>query len=388
MMKLPVTRFTQVHEGGVPVELYLTVLTVDQLMERAKIDVRKPGATTGYQREPTESRVREIARYVTTQGGIMPTAVLVNIRDGARFEEQAPDSTLGWLHIPDAEPFWIEDGQHRYYGLELAKNKYGFEVEKYDIPVVFTTVPYQEELRLFYVVNAKAKSVPTDLTATLLMEQAVEKISQGERVKVNEVRKAVGVYIAQRLAQEPGPWHGKIRLPNEDKSVIKQKPVSVSTFASTLRAFLADKWVQRRYQGTDHDSQAWRNLYEVVRNYWIAIQELMPEATANVERYSVQKPLGTWVFHDILPDVVDLARRAGDWSPKYFRSQLERLEEWVRDSTWDMEGSEPIVRANNRQAIEYLTGQMRQLFVETPGLHDAEDALPQGSAPAAEVDLS
>jgi hypothetical protein len=46
------------------------------------------------------------------------------------------------------------------------------------------------------------------------------------------------------------------------------------------------------------------------------------------------------------------------------------------------------VRANNRQAIEYLTGQMRQLFVETPGLHDADDALPQGSAPAPDVDLS
>lgn len=204
-MKLPVTRFTQVHEGGVPVELYLTVLTVDQLMERAKVDVRKPGATTGYQREPTESRVREIARYVTTQGGIMPTAVLVNIRDGARFEEQAPDSTLGWLHIPDAEPFWIEDGQHRYYGLELAKNKYGFEVEKYDIPVVFTTVPYQEELRLFYVVNAKAKSVPTDLTATLLMEQAVEKISRGSGSRSTRSARRSGCTLPSGSRRSQGP---------------------------------------------------------------------------------------------------------------------------------------------------------------------------------------
>jgi hypothetical protein len=98
--------------------------------------------------------------------------------------------------------------------------------------------------------------------------------------------------------------------------------------------------------------------------------------------------LGTWVFHDILPDIVDLARRAGDWSPKYFKAQLERLDMWVRDSTWDMEGSEPIVRANNRQAIEYLTGEMRQLFVETPGLHEPEDALPEGSAPGSDVDLA
>src|SRR5262249_49114584 len=148
-MKLPVTRFTQVHEGGTPVELYLTILTVDQLMERAKVDVRKPGATTGYQREPTESRVREIARYVTAQGGIIPTVWLETIRRVARFEEQAPSAKQGLLHIPDDEPFWIEDGQHRYYGLGLAKDKYGFDVTAYDIPVVFTTVPYQEELRLF-----------------------------------------------------------------------------------------------------------------------------------------------------------------------------------------------------------------------------------------------
>jgi hypothetical protein len=50
--------------------------------------------------------------------------------------------------------------------------------------------------------------------------------------------------VAKRLAQEPGPWYRKIRLANEDKSVIKERPVGTSTFGSTLRPALMDAWMR------------------------------------------------------------------------------------------------------------------------------------------------
>ncbi len=211
-MELSVTRFRQGKH-----ELYLSVLSAGELTPRCQVDVYRPGPEpTGYQRDPTVSRVRAVARYVSdTHGlGLMPTAVLVNIREGAVFTPERPGARKGTLYVPDDEWFWVEDGQHRYKGLELAAEKYGFKPDDYDVPVVFTTVSLPEERDIFVVVNDKAKSVPTDLTSTLFMDQfgeAVRGMTGGKDDKsltATEMRKAAGVYIASRLAKEPGPWLG------------------------------------------------------------------------------------------------------------------------------------------------------------------------------------
>lgn len=398
-MELPVTRFTQVHaqgydvkvkhgletkvpKGAQPIDMYLAVIPADLLIRKAAVDARTASNPSGYQRQAVPSRERAIARYVTHKGGIMPTAVLVNIREGAQFVS-GPDERHGTLVIPDDEKFWVEDGQHRKGGLEEAQVKYGFDLTAYEVPVVFTTVPLEEERQIFYVVNHEAKSVPTDLTAELIAEDTVQKISEGERPSALAVRQAVGQYIAKRLAQEPGPWHGKIRLAEQGKEVAKTKPVGTSTFGSTLRPTLVDAWVRRTYEGHQPDSKQWRDLYEVVRNYWLALAALMPSASADVEHYSLQKPLGAYVFNQIMPEFLDLARRAGDFSPKFFQAELERLQEWVTDAQWNItaEGQEPMVKANNRQVIEHIVKQMKILLDENPSQQVADVVLPEGSAP-------
>jgi len=396
-VKLPVTRFTQTHkedaegaQGGQPIALYLAVLPADQIIARAKVDVRKPGTTDGYQRAAVPSRRRQIARYVKLGGGLMPTAVLVNIRHGAEFVPGSEGSQFGHLEIPDGEPFWVEDGQHRLGGLQDASESPGnFNAAQYEVPVVFTTVPYDEEVRIFYVVNHEAKSVPTDLTAELIAEQVGKKIAFGEKPTAQEKRKAVAVYVAKRLAQEPGPWYRKIRLANEDKSVIKERPVGTSTFGSTLRPALMDAWMRRMYEGTEPDSAAWRDIYEVIRNYWLAIKALMPDASNDPEHYALMKPLGAYVFNEIMPDFLELAVRAGDFSPKFFQAELERLAEWVADAQWNIteNGQEPMVRANNRQVIEYIVKQMRLLLRDNPSQQVAAVVLPEGSAPQPGTDV-
>jgi DGQHR domain-containing protein len=405
-MELPVTRFTQVHvqgydvktrhgletkvpKGAQPIDMYLAVIPADLLIDKAAVDARTTDNPEGYQRQAVPSRQRAIARYVTQKGGIMPTAVLVNIRGGAQFVPGTDDDRRGILVIPDHEKFWVEDGQHRKGGLAEARAKYGFDLAEYEVPVVFTTVPYEEERRIFYVVNHEAKSVPTDLTAELIAEDTVQKIEEGERPSAQAVRQAVGQYIAKRLAQEPGPWYSKIRLAEQGKEVAKAKPVGTSTFGSTLRPTLMDAWVRRTYEGQVPDSKPWRDLYEVVRNYWLGLAVLMPAASKDVEHYSLQKPLGAYVFNQIMPEFLDLARRAGDFSPKFFQAELERLQEWVTDAQWDVSpsGREPMVKANNRQVIEHIVKQMRALLEENPSQQVEDVVLPEGSAPGLSSDL-
>jgi DGQHR domain-containing protein len=368
--------------------MYLAVIPADLLIDRTAVDARTAANPGGYQRQAVPSRERAIARYVTQKGGILPTAVLVNIRDGARFVPGS-DDRHGTLVIPDHEKFWVEDGQHRKGGLAEAQTKYGFDLSAYEVPVVFTTVPVEEERRIFYVVNHEAKSVPTDLTAELIAEDTVQKITEGERPPALAVRQAVAQYIAKRLAQEPGPWFNKIRLAEQGKEAAKAKPVGTSAFGSTLRPVLMDAWVRRTYEGQPPDSKPWRDLYEVVRTYWLALAALMPDASDDVEHYSLQKPLGAYVFNQIMPEFLDLARRAGDFSPKFFQAELERLQEWVTDAQWDITagGREPMVKANNRQVIEHIFRQMKALLDENPSQQVSDVVLPAGTAPGLSTEL-
>ena len=220
-MELPVTRFSQVHaegydvkvrhgleikvrKGAQSIDMYLAVIPADLLIEKAEVDARTTNNPRGYQRQAVPSRERAIARYVTQKGGIMPTAVLVNIREGAQFVP-GDDGRHGTLVIPDHQKFWVEDGQHRKGGLAEAHTKYGFDLGVYEVPVVFTTVSYEEERQIFYVVNHEAKSVPTDLTAELIAEDTVQKIGEGERPSAQAVRQAVGSTSPSGLLRSLGP---------------------------------------------------------------------------------------------------------------------------------------------------------------------------------------
>jgi hypothetical protein len=48
---------------------------------------------------------------------------------------------------------------------------------------------------------------------------------------------------------------------------------------------------------------------------------------------------------------------------------------------------EPIVKANNRQAIEYIVGQMRQALRDVPSEQVTEVVLPTGGAAAPEANV-
>jgi DGQHR domain-containing protein len=372
-MDIPVTKFRQVHafglkqgrggfkerKGAQALDLYLGVLPAVSLVGRVKVDVKTHANPDGYQRPLSETRAKAISRYVRNDGGLMPTAILVNIRGSYEFIETG--GRQGILRIPDGETFWVEDGQHRSMGLKHA-GETGFDTSMYEVPVVFTTLSVDEERKLFLVVNKEAKSVPTDLTAELIGQDIMERIGDGERPSILDIRKAVGVYVAQRLAREPGPWCDRLRTAAETKAVAKEKPVGTATFASTLRPALMDRWAQRRYEPGKSTPDDWNEIYNAVRNYWLALESLMPKASADTHEYSLRKPIGVYCFHQIMPEFLDLARQENDFSAEFFTDKLSHLGEWVEDEQWDTTAKnnrEPMVKANNRATIEMIVARMK-----------------------------
>jgi DGQHR domain-containing protein len=376
MQSIRVQKFRQMHDGE-PVDLYLGALPAVELLARTRIAVFDPETKEGYQRAATETRMREISRYIQKQEGMLPTAALVNIRQGAHFVPDGYDN-FGCLEIDTAEPFWVIDGQHRIGGLRLAYD----QVRKnpaaslnYDVPVVFCLDFEQAaEMDLFLIVNSKAKSVPTDLTAELIHDRVRNQLAENPdaRPKLNELLKHVGVDVAHYLTEQPGPWYNRIRLANELKSDVKRKPMQVNTVASSLQPVLRERWVEGLY--SDPNDLKHVRLGRVVHTYWSALAELMPEAFADIEKHAVQRPIGVYSFHKLLPDVLERCRRKGSFSQSTFHTLLEPLEEWVSSRTWQTvpdDIGDPLVHANNRQSIELIVRKMRVLFgIETPELPD------------------
>jgi DGQHR domain-containing protein len=379
-----------------PIDLYVSVIDAETLVTskapdgkpRFRADQRIPGTNQGYQRQLAHSRTSAIDRFVRGGGphggGLMPGAILLNVREGAVF---TPDNggSYGTLHVPDDEPVYITDGQHRVGGLaETWKHPGDVKLGEYGVPVVFTTLDSITEIRAFYVVNKEARSVPTDLTSELLADIDATRVAAGETISLPRLRKDVGTYIGKRLAEEAGPWSGKIRRAEEGKENIKVKAIGISQFGASMHPVLTDAWVTRRLQeSAKADSMAWREVYEVVRSYWTAITDLMPVAAGDRASYALQKPLGAYVFNALLPEFLDLARQSGDFSPGFFRSELERLGYWVEDATWfalrdDDKLREQVMLAMNRQSIQWIVAQCRALLRENPSTQVQELVLPGG----------
>lgn len=359
--------FKQLHEKQ-EITLYLGVMKAEELIDgRAAIPSYDSETKTGYQRPPTPSRITSLSRYVLGKGGLLPTAVLVNVRKGAVFTPNG--GGMGTLHVPGDEHLWIMDGQHRYKGLRTARERQ--QPLHYDVPVVFTTgFDASGEAHVFYTVNHEQRSVSTDLTATLFAQEIATRLAGGDeiagKVTPTELRNLAAQRITEALNEhDGGPWHHRISLASELPDV-KTKPIRLKVFIGSLQAFLKDRWAAGQVEIGDY-----RKLVQVVETYWSAIAALMPDAFANHGQYAVQRPLGAYVFNGLLPDIVFRADRAQDWSQGFFELELRKLDQWVTEDKWRLRGEEPLVSTNSQYAVRVILAEMRPVYTDTPGLEDS-----------------
>lgn len=372
MADYKVQPFRQLHEKETTT-LYLGVIQAEKLIDgRADIPQFSKADPTGYQRPPSRSRVTSLSRYVQNKGGLLPTAILVNVRQGAVYTDGRDG--FGTLHVPDGEPLRVMDGQHRYRGLNEALGE--AEDLKYDVPVVFTVgFDVDEEAKVFYTVNHEQRSVSTDLTAQLFARQVAERL-QGdapEKVTPTQLRKLAAQRITDAVRETVGgPWHGRISGGDQLPDTSKQ-PIRSAVFIGSLQHFLRDRWAAGLIEAgmtKDRDLNV-KPIVNVINTYWSALASLMPEAFADHTKYAVQRPLGAYVFNELLPDIVFRADRERDFSEYFFRTELARLDEWVTPDQWLLNGPEPLVSTNSRYAVRYVLTGLRSIYIEMPGPPEA-----------------
>lgn len=109
----------------------------------------------GFQRELDEKRAKEIAAYIDSGLGTIPSSIVLSAQQEANLEYDRVRKSLSFDAVRKA--FLIIDGQHRVYGFMHAKKAFRVPV------IIYSGLSRRDETRLFIDINSKQKGVPAEL---------------------------------------------------------------------------------------------------------------------------------------------------------------------------------------------------------------------------------
>jgi len=252
----------------------------------------------GYQRQPQQTRINQLATDLRKNRTDLPTAVLLNLR-GREAREVTTDGKIVVSRL--TQPFRVVDGQHRILALKKLVEENAEAWSNFSLPFVcLIGADEKEEMEQFYIVNSTAKSVKTDLALALLKTRAEKDVqvyeALQERAKEWQVQ-AQG--LVETLASTSQIWKHRIRLASMEKGettipsasmVMSLKPLFNTPYFAGLR--------------TEHQLR-------VLEAYWQGIRELLRPAFDDPSSYSLQKGVGVIIMHAVLPNVLECVRNRG-----------------------------------------------------------------------------
>ncbi|RDD29333.1 hypothetical protein CR161_00645 [Prosthecochloris sp. ZM] len=134
---------------------YSFTMPSDVLAESCFVVNRDEDPIEGFQRELDKKRATEIANYIDSGLGTIPSSIVLSAQEGCDFIYDSKKKSVSFKKNNKA--FLIIDGQHRVYGFKLAKTALRIPV------VVYENLSKRDESRLFIDINSKQKGVPTEL---------------------------------------------------------------------------------------------------------------------------------------------------------------------------------------------------------------------------------
>lgn len=208
-------------------KFYSLAMPSDVLAQHSFVVTRQEDRVAGFQRYLDPKRAAEIAAYIDSGLGTIPTAIILSAQEDCRLEYNGKNRTVSFEKVGNA--FLIIDGQHRVYGFHLAESSLRVPV------IIYNGLDTSEEAQLFIDVNTKQKPVPSEL---LLDIKKLAK-TQGASEKV------VG-YIFDLFDSEPGSaLLGKMSA--FEKANDKISRVTFNAALKTIAPFIAEASAEKIY---------------------------------------------------------------------------------------------------------------------------------------------
>ncbi len=284
-------------EGRIPT--VVGSMSVIHILRNFEIPEWDQETKEGYQREANKRRVSQLAESLHQGRADLPTAILINRRN---ITEKDLLKDKGGFHLPlpknKNDKFFIIDGQHRVKALKQLKEEHDDNTwMNHQLPFVCLLGANEEdEMKHFHIVNSTAKSVKTDLTYALLKKRAQTESNLEEyltREKLDWMLEAQS--IAEKL-DKTEIWKGLIRFPN---TKTKGAIIGSAAIVNSLRGSLSEgsSFIQPRFKTEDR--------VEILDALWKGIRIIFEEAfTDNPKNYAIQKTVGVYVLHALIPSVL------------------------------------------------------------------------------------
>lgn len=224
-------------------EFIVAIINSRILKEMCFVSRKKEDPLKGFQRLLNEKRAKDIAAYLDSKNGIIPSALIVSAQSNAKLRYNESDLKLSFEETQ--ESLLVIDGQHRLYGLIEAENQY-------DVPVIiFDSLKSSDEMKLFIDINTTQKGVPTALILDIKKQAGTEsKLEERQRELFDKLNKdsALAGYL----------------LSNESKT----GKISRTVFNSSTQSIFQNGPVSN--MGDDI-------IYKTLRNYLEAVDVLFKE---------------------------------------------------------------------------------------------------------------
>ncbi len=282
----------EVRQGSVV--MYETSLKVEELIDEEyyRADKFNPITSDGYQRELSSSHVRQIAKYLATEGepNILPTSLVLNSRSPLKIKQVGN----GFVEIEVLKwPLFVLDGQHRLQAVrELIAS--GVEFEDYEIGVTLTNFDMKDEIVNFRNINTRANKVARSLNDLLMAKLAGNYGVLPETAEQSANIRATSLVV--RLINDPEScWYGRIALGGGRKR----------SYHTSIQSAWADSiltmFTSGRFSDTNESPEV---AYEIVKQWWEAIALTFPEAVSSPATFNIQRSLGFRSLNNLLSRVL------------------------------------------------------------------------------------
>lgn len=134
---------------------YTLTVPSEVLARTCFVTTREEDPVAGFQRVLDKSRAQQIADYIDSGLGTIPSSIVLSAQPDAELKMVGGGKTIEFNDTNKA--FLVLDGQHRVYGFSLAKTSLRVPV------VVYNALSRRDESRLFIDINTKQRPVPNEL---------------------------------------------------------------------------------------------------------------------------------------------------------------------------------------------------------------------------------
>ncbi len=325
-------RFSQPHSKS-PTNLFLFTVTPDKLLKMCVIYRKAQRSGEAYQRMLRRSRLRSVAKFVSTEDALLPTDVIVHLNEAVSWEPiMIPDKDQHGHPVVlskklDCEPVILKvplkyasleliDGQHRLYGFvdtEPATR------ENFNLVVLgMADLPFEKRRDTFVAINDKSRRMDPNLVAYLKYTD-----DEAECRKNNEL---MAIKVAVEL-NKTTPFKDKIRLLDVGNQKITLKGFS----GYDLKGLLGERGLLRKHHGNDSEE-----FVRALRTYFGILKDLFPKQWEHPEKYIIFTNQGISAFLKLLRSI--LRTHKGLLDAGVAKKYLKPLRDGRHDSDWEKEG--------------------------------------------------